>query len=73
MNKLACILIRFYQLAISPMLTAFFGSQCRFEPTCSQYGLQAFQRYPFLEAFKLTAKRLSRCHPGGPHGYDPVP
>ena len=73
MNKVACILIRFYQLAISPLLTALFGRQCRFEPTCSQYGLIAFKKYPFLKALKLTATRLSKCHPGGPHGYDPVP
>ena len=66
-------LIRLYQIAISPLLSSLFGSCCRFEPTCSQYGLEAFRRYGFIEAFKLTAKRLAKCHPGGPHGYDPVP
>ena len=71
--SIACILIRFYQLALSPLLSSLFGSNCRFEPTCSQYGLIAFKRYPFIKAFKLTAKRLAKCHPGGPHGYDPVP
>ena len=71
--KVACMMIRLYQIAISPLISSLFGSCCRFEPTCSQYGLIAFKRYPFLKAFKLTAKRLSKCHPGGPHGYDPVP
>lgn len=67
--RVALLLIRFYQLAISPH---FLGC-CRFEPTCSQYGMVAFRRYGFWKAFKLTAKRLIKCHPGGPYGYDPVP
>ena len=70
----ACMAIRFYQVALSPLLSTLIGGgNCRFEPTCSQYGLIAFQRYPFMKALKLTAKRLSKCRPGGPHGYDPVP
>ena len=66
---IAVFLIRFYQMAISPHL----AGCCRFEPTCSSYGLQAFQKYGFCKAFVLTGKRLMRCRPGGPHGYDPVP
>ena len=69
LSLIAIWVIRFYQFAISPHL----AGCCRFEPTCSNYGLQAFQRYGFWKAFKLTAKRLARCRPGGPHGYDPVP
>ncbi|MEQ3363469.1 membrane protein insertion efficiency factor YidD [Raoultibacter massiliensis] len=65
----AVFLITFYQAAISPL----FPSCCRFEPTCSQYGIIAFRRYGFFKGFKLTAKRILRCRPGGPHGYDPVP
>ncbi|WP_180995324.1 membrane protein insertion efficiency factor YidD [Raoultibacter timonensis] len=65
----AVFLITFYQAAISPL----FPSCCRFEPTCSQYGIIAFRRYGFIKGFKLTAKRILRCRPGGPHGYDPVP
>ena len=71
--KVACILIRIYQLLISPLLSSLFGSCCRFYPTCSQYGYQAFKKYSFFKALKLTIKRLSKCHPGGSSGYDPVP
>ena len=67
--QLAVFLIRCYQLVISPL----FPSACRFEPTCSQYGVEAFQKYGFFKGFLLTAKRIVRCRPGGPHGYDPVP
>ena len=69
LNAVALFLIRFYRFAISPHL----AGCCRFEPTCSQYGLTAFQRYDFMKALKLTVKRLAKCRPGGPHGYDPVP
>ncbi|WP_269089564.1 membrane protein insertion efficiency factor YidD [Senegalimassilia faecalis] len=63
------LLITFYRAAISPM----FPSCCRFVPTCSEYGLIAFRRYGFAKGLRLTVKRILRCRPGGPHGYDPVP
>ncbi|MCL1797220.1 MAG: membrane protein insertion efficiency factor YidD [Eggerthellaceae bacterium] len=59
----------FYKAVLSPVLPA----SCRFIPTCSEYGLIAFQKYGFLKGFWLTTKRILRCRPGGPHGYDPVP
>lgn len=62
-------LIMLYQMLISPLLP----SSCRFVPTCSQYGLKAFKRFGFCKGFVLTAKRILRCRPGGPYGYDPVP
>lgn len=62
-------LIRLYQLIISPWL----GSKCRFTPTCSHYGLEAFKKYGPIKGFYLTLKRLLKCHPWGSHGYDPVP
>lgn len=68
-REAAIALIRFYRAVISPLLP----SCCRFVPTCSEYGLIAFQRYGFVKGFALTAKRILRCRPGGPHGYDPVP
>lgn len=67
--RIAVFFIRFYQVCISP----WFPGCCRFEPTCSAYGLEAFRRYGFKRGFVLTVKRLAKCHPGGPHGYDPVP
>lgn len=64
------IIIRFYQLAISPWLGK---SKCRYTPTCSQYGLEAFKKYGPFKGFWLSAKRVIRCNPWGGHGYDPVP
>jgi putative membrane protein insertion efficiency factor len=64
------VLIRFYQYALSPYLG---GSKCRYTPTCSQYTLEAIQKYGPIKGIYLGAKRLSKCHPGGGHGYDPVP
>lgn len=63
-------LIKIYQWFISPLLGR---SKCRFTPTCSQYGLEAFKKYGPLKGFWLTIKRIGKCHPWGPHGYDPVP
>jgi putative membrane protein insertion efficiency factor len=69
LSKLAIGFIRFYQYGLSPL----FSKSCRFTPSCSEYGVEAFKKYGFLKAFKLTAKRISRCHPLGGSGYDPVP
>lgn len=63
------LLIRFYQLAISPILP----SACRYTPTCSQYGLEAVKKYGAFKGGWLAIKRISRCHPWGGHGHDPVP
>lgn len=63
------LLIRFYQIAISPWI----GPKCRFTPTCSHYGIEAFQKYGPIKGMWLTIKRVSRCHPWGDSGYDPVP
>ncbi|MEO7960021.1 MAG: membrane protein insertion efficiency factor YidD [Ginsengibacter sp.] len=62
-------IIRLYQLVLSPIL----GPSCRFTPTCSQYGIEAFKKYGLLKGFWLTAKRIARCNPWGSHGHDPVP
>lgn len=67
--QIAVFLIRCYQVGISPL----FPSACRFEPTCSHYGIEAFRKHGFIKGLVLTIKRILRCHPGGPHGYDPVP
>lgn len=61
--------IRFYQLAISPMLPP----SCRFVPTCSQYAIEALRKHGPLKGSWLTLRRILRCHPWGGSGYDPVP
>ena len=63
-------LIKLYQWILSPMLGP---SKCRFTPTCSQYSLEAFKKYGPIKGFWLSVKRISRCHPWGGQGYDPVP
>lgn len=63
------VLIKAYQLLLSPML----GASCRYSPTCSQYGVEAIRRYGPFKGGWLTIKRISRCHPWGGHGHDPVP
>ncbi|EAS62843.1 membrane protein insertion efficiency factor YidD [Photobacterium angustum] len=62
-------LVRFYQLAISPLL----GPRCRFTPTCSQYAIEAVKTHGALKGCWLAAKRLLKCHPLNDGGYDPVP
>ena len=67
--------IRAYQLLISPLLTivAGPGAGCRYEPTCSNYFLQALECHGTLHGSWLGIKRICRCHPWGGHGFDPVP
>jgi putative membrane protein insertion efficiency factor len=69
MSRLAILLIRFYQLAISPLL----GPRCRYHPTCSEYAIEALRRYGIIKGGWLTIRRLGRCHPWGGSGHDPVP
>lgn len=69
MNAIAIALIRFYRRFISPLKPPV----CRFAPTCSEYGLIAIARYGVFRGGWLTAKRIAKCHPFHPGGYDPVP
>jgi uncharacterized protein len=62
-------LIKLYQWIVSPLI----GPKCRFTPTCSQYAIEALKKHGLIKGSWLTIKRLSRCHPWGGHGYDPVP
>ena len=67
-------LLRFYRWAISPLLTALAGgSICRFDPSCSQYAMEAVKSHGAIRGSWLTLKRLARCHPWGGCGLDPVP
>lgn len=62
-------LVRFYQGALSPFLPP----TCRFQPTCSQYAVEALSNHGPWKGGWLALKRIGRCHPWGGHGYDPVP
>jgi uncharacterized protein len=69
MRALFTALIRLYQWTLSPLL----GPKCRFHPSCSQYALEAVERFGILQGSWLTVRRLGRCHPWHPGGIDPVP
>jgi len=68
-RRAVILLIRGYQVTVSPLLP----SACRYQPTCSQYTLEAVERHGALRGAWLGAKRIVRCHPFHPGGYDPVP
>jgi len=63
------MLIKLYQVTLSPFL----GRQCRYLPTCSNYGIEAIKKHGFFKGGWLTLKRLLSCNPWGGSGYDPVP
>ena len=62
-------LVRLYRVAISPLL----GMNCRYQPTCSSYAIEALQRHGVWRGGWLAIRRIARCHPWGGSGYDPVP
>ncbi len=69
MSKFLILLIRIYQGGISPL----FPATCRYQPTCSAYGVEAIQKHGPWKGGKLAVKRICSCHPWGGQGYDPVP
>ncbi|MBU1424569.1 MAG: membrane protein insertion efficiency factor YidD [Gammaproteobacteria bacterium] len=69
MKTILLLLVRGYQLILSPVLPP----SCRFSPSCSQYSLEAISKYGALKGLWLTIKRVIRCNPWNPGGYDPVP
>ncbi len=70
MKKILIAMVRFYRKNISPYKG---GSSCRFIPTCSQYALEALEKYGALKGSLLAIRRILRCHPFSAGGYDPVP
>lgn len=68
-NKIFIFPVRLYQIFISPLL----GSNCRYQPTCSHYMIQAIEEWGPIKGGWLGIKRIGRCHPWGSHGHDPVP
>jgi hypothetical protein len=69
MRSVLVWLVKAYRYAVSPML----GPSCRFEPSCSCYAVEALERHGAARGTWLAAKRVCRCHPWHPGGYDPVP
>jgi putative membrane protein insertion efficiency factor len=64
---LSILAIRLYQVTLSPLL----GPACRFEPTCSRYMVESLKKYGFLRGLARGLRRIARCHPWNPGGYDP--
>lgn len=69
MARILVWIVKAYQLVLSP----FFGQQCRFYPTCSQYAVEAIQKHGALLGSYYTIRRLLRCHPWCDGGHDPIP
>jgi putative membrane protein insertion efficiency factor len=69
MKRVLLLLVRGYQLLIRPLL----GANCRFYPSCSDYAREAIERHGARKGTWLAARRVARCHPYHPGGYDPVP
>ena len=67
--RVLVFLVRGYQILLSP----YFGSQCRFSPTCSHYSIQALEKHGAIKGAYLTVRRLLRCNPWHRGGFDPVP
>ena len=68
MKKIAILMIKFYRLFISPLKPP----TCRYMPTCSEYALQAIEKYGIVRGGSMAIRRILRCHPFHPGGYDPV-
>ena len=69
LNFIFIIPIKLYQILLSPLL----GQSCRYHPTCSQYTIEAIDKYGPVKGIWLGTKRIARCHPWGGSGHDPVP
>ncbi|WP_462273798.1 membrane protein insertion efficiency factor YidD [Filifactor alocis] len=69
LKRIIIALIRFYQLALSPLKQP----TCRFSPTCSQYSIEAIERFGVIKGTYLSVRRILKCHPFHEGGYDPVP
>lgn len=69
MRRIAILVIRGYQLLLSPLL----GNNCRYHPTCSEYAIEAISAHGLVRGAWLATRRIGRCHPWGGAGHDPVP
>lgn len=68
LKSIPILFIKFYQVSIAPLLP----NSCRYTPTCSQYGIDAINKYGIFKGIWLGFKRIITCHPWGGHGYDPL-
>jgi hypothetical protein len=73
MNKVLISVLKIYKKFISPILEQLFGKACRFTPSCSQYTIEALEKYGAAKGLSLGIRRFSKCHPLGGSGFDPVP
>ena len=69
LNYFLIVPIKLYQIRLSPLI----GPSCRFTPTCSNYAIEAINKHGPFKGFWLAIKRISKCHPWGDSGHDPVP
>ena len=74
-QQILILFVRLYRLTLSPLIAFLAGpaGACRFEPTCSQYAIEALKTHGVIAGGWLATKRICRCHPGGACGDDPVP
>jgi uncharacterized protein len=72
MNLLLINLLKLYKKFVSPILSKIFGNACRFTPSCSEYTIEALEKFGTAKGLKLGFTRLFKCHPWGGSGFDPV-
>lgn len=72
MNSIIAGILKLYKKFISPVFVILFGQACRFTPTCSEYTIEALERFGTTKGLSLGFKRVAGCHPWGKFGYDPV-
>ncbi len=69
LTYIAYLIVKAYQVVVSPLL----GTNCRYNPTCSAYALEALKKFGIIKGGLLSIKRVAKCHPWGGSGHDPVP
>jgi len=73
MNRLIIGGLKLYKKFISPVFVILFGNACRFTPTCSEYTIEALEKFGTVKGLVMGIKRVGKCHPWGGQGYNPVP
>jgi putative membrane protein insertion efficiency factor len=72
MKDLSVLILKFYKKTISPIMSRTFGDACRFTPSCSEYTIDALEKYGFIKGSLKGITRFFKCNPWGGHGFDPV-